>query len=119
VFRSPYGRCSESSASQFPVILNASATLSDFILASWYASACLASWPNTYHSGINQINTITSDAHPGGYIVSNADDLLGLFDADYGMLVIGEGAKILGPNTHGQEILTVAEYLRLKQFRYE
>jgi light-regulated signal transduction histidine kinase (bacteriophytochrome) len=63
------------------------------------------------------INTVTSESHPGGYIVSNADDLLGLFDADYGMLVIGEGAKILGPNLHGQEILVVAEYLRLKQFK--
>lgn len=58
-----------------------------------------------------------SDQHPSGYIVSNADDLLGLFDADYGVLVIGEGAKILGPNQHGQEILIVAEYLRLKQFK--
>ncbi|TFY65059.1 hypothetical protein EVJ58_g2200, partial [Rhodofomes roseus] len=62
------------------------------------------------------INTMPSEQHPSGYIVSNADDLLGLFDADYGVLVIGEGAKILGPNQHGQEILIVAEYLRLKQF---
>lgn len=52
-----------------------------------------------------------------GYIVSNADDLLSLFDADFGILVIGEGAKILGHNQHGQEILVMAEYLRLKQFR--
>ncbi|KAJ7578685.1 hypothetical protein C8J56DRAFT_968782 [Mycena floridula] len=62
------------------------------------------------------INTISSDHHPTGYIVSNADDLLGLFDADFGILVIGEGAKILGPNVHGQEILLLAEYLRVKQF---
>lgn len=59
-----------------------------------------------------------SDQHPSGYIISNADDLLELFDADYGVLVIGEGAKILGPNEHGQEILIVAEYLRLKRFTY-
>jgi len=50
--------------------------------------------------------------------VSNANDLLGLFDADFGILVIGEGAKILGPNQHGQEILIMAEYLRLKQYEY-
>ncbi|PFH53382.1 hypothetical protein AMATHDRAFT_45648 [Amanita thiersii Skay4041] len=62
------------------------------------------------------INTIASERHPTGYIVSNADDLLGLFDADFGILVIGEGAKILGPNQNGQEILIMAEYLRLKQF---
>ncbi|KAF5380673.1 hypothetical protein D9757_007064 [Collybiopsis confluens] len=63
------------------------------------------------------INTISSENHPTGYIVSNADDLLGLFDADFGILVIGDGAKILGPNQHGQEILIMAEYLRLKQFK--
>jgi len=59
-----------------------------------------------------------SDQHPSGYIISNADDLLELFDADYGVLVVGESAKLLGPNEHGQEILTVAEYLRLKRFTY-
>ena len=64
-----------------------------------------------------QINTVPTEQHPSGYIVSDADDLLGLFDADYGVLVIGEGAKILGPNQHGQEILVIAEYLRLKQFK--
>jgi hypothetical protein len=59
-----------------------------------------------------------TDQHPTGYIISNAEDLLGLFDADFGVLVIGEGAKILGPSQHGQEMLLVAEYLRLKQFTY-
>lgn len=59
-----------------------------------------------------------TETHPSGYIVADADDLLGLFDADYGVLVIGEGAKILGPNQHGQEILVVAEYLRMKRFKY-
>ncbi|KAJ6447563.1 hypothetical protein C8R45DRAFT_1136801 [Mycena sanguinolenta] len=44
----------------------------------------------------------------------NADDLLGLFD--FGVLVIGAATKMLGPNEHGQEILIMAEYLRLKQF---
>ncbi len=58
-----------------------------------------------------------TDANPSGYIVADANDLLGLFDADYGVLVIGEGAKILGPNQNGQEVLVVAEYLRMKQFK--
>ncbi|KAH9986884.1 hypothetical protein BJV74DRAFT_927090 [Russula compacta] len=63
-------------------------------------------------------NAIAASAkqQPQSYIVSNADDLLGLFNADFGVLVIGEGAKILGPNEHGQEVLVVAEYLRLKHF---
>ncbi|KAF8505369.1 phytochrome-like protein [Hysterangium stoloniferum] len=64
------------------------------------------------------INTLPIESHPTptSYIVSNAEDLLSLFDADYGVLVVGEGAKILGPNQHGREILILAEYLRLKQF---
>ncbi len=74
--------------------------------------------PNTRTYLRPQISTLPTDSHPTGYIVSNAEDLLGLFDADFGVLVIGEGAKILGPNEHGQEILLVAEYLRLKQFKY-
>jgi len=41
-----------------------------------------------------------------------------MFDADCGVLVIGEGAKILGPNEHGQDILLLAEYLRVKQFMW-
>lgn len=53
-----------------------------------------------------------------GYIVSNADDLLGLFDADFGILVVGEGAKILGPSLHSQEILLITDYLRRQQFPY-
>ncbi|KAG9102501.1 Light-sensor Protein kinase, partial [Ceratobasidium sp. 392] len=62
------------------------------------------------------ISTVPTEQHPTGYIVSDAEDLISLFDADFGVLVIGEGAKILGPNEHGQETLIVAEYLRLKQF---
>jgi hypothetical protein len=73
------------------------------------------------HSGgssLPQISTLPMDQHPTGYIVSNAEDLLSLFDADCGVLVIGEGAKIMGPNDYGQDILLVAEYLRVKQFTY-
>ncbi|PBK97922.1 hypothetical protein ARMGADRAFT_1162720 [Armillaria gallica] len=64
------------------------------------------------------INTMASENHPTGYIVSDFDSLLSLFDADFGILVIGDGAKILGPNAneHGQEILIMTEYLRLKQY---
>ncbi|KAK0201594.1 hypothetical protein DFS33DRAFT_1348574 [Desarmillaria ectypa] len=62
------------------------------------------------------VNTVASENHPTGYIISDFDSLLSLFDADFGVLVIGDGAKILGANEHGQEILIMAEYLRLKQF---
>lgn len=69
-------------------------------------------------SSLSQISTLPTDQHPTGYIVSNVEDLLSLFDADYGVLVIGEGAKLMGSNDHGQDILLVAEYLRVKQFTY-
>src|SRR5882757_2404398 len=91
--------------------------LDDCTLASLYVNILLFSMASHLRS-LLQFNTMPSDRHPSGYIVSNADDLLELFDADYGVLVIGEGAKILGPNEHGQEILIVAEYLRLKRFTY-
>lgn len=45
---------------------------------------------------IRQISTIPTQQHPTGYIVSNADDLLEIFDADSGLLVIGDGCKLLG-----------------------
>ncbi|KAG5730624.1 Cyanobacterial phytochrome B, partial [Termitomyces sp. T112] len=58
----------------------------------------------------------TRNSPQTGYIVCNTDDLLGLFDADSGILVIGGGARIIGASHHGQEILIMAEYLRLKKF---
>ncbi|KAG8782336.1 Light-sensor Protein kinase [Ceratobasidium sp. 428] len=62
------------------------------------------------------ISTVPTEQHPTGYIVGDAKDLITLFDADFGVIVIGESAKILGPSEHGQETLIVAEYLRLKRF---
>jgi len=62
------------------------------------------------------VSTMPTDENPTGYIISNAEDLLSLFDADFGVLVVGDGAKIMGENIHGQETLILAEYLRLKQF---
>jgi len=63
-----------------------------------------------------QISTIPSQSHPTGYIVSNADDLLHVFDADAGLLVIGSGCKLLGTSDQGQAMLAIAEYLRIVKF---
>ncbi|GAA5993889.1 hypothetical protein JCM5350_001586 [Sporobolomyces pararoseus] len=60
------------------------------------------------------INTEASDANPSGYIVAKAEDLLDLFHADFGILSIGDEAKILGPVKNSQELLAVLEYLRVK-----
>jgi light-regulated signal transduction histidine kinase (bacteriophytochrome) len=62
------------------------------------------------------VSTIHTNQNPVGYIVSNTEDLLSLFDADFGILVVGDGAKIMGANVRNQEVLLVAEYLRVKQF---
>lgn len=39
-----------------------------------------------------------------------------LFDADFGVLSIGDEAKILGPVSNSQELLAVLEYLRMKRW---
>ena len=40
------------------------------------------------------INTHPSSTHPHGFIVATAENLLQLFDADFGCLSIGEEAKV-------------------------
>ncbi|BGP26717.1 hypothetical protein JCM10295v2_005674 [Rhodotorula toruloides] len=62
------------------------------------------------------INTASSDQNPSGYIVAKAEDLLDLFHADFGVLSIGDEAKILGPVSNSQELLALLEYLRVKRF---
>ncbi|ORY31988.1 hypothetical protein BCR39DRAFT_504567 [Naematelia encephala] len=63
------------------------------------------------------ISTIPTQQHPTGYIVSNADDLLQIFDADAGMLIIGDGCKLLGKNSEqGIAMVAIAEFLRIKKF---
>lgn len=64
------------------------------------------------------INTLPTDANPSGYIISNAEDLLALFDADFGVIAIGNEAKILGPLNASQEVLAVTEYLRIKKYQH-
>ena len=48
--------------------------------------------------------------------MSNADDLLQIFDADSGLLVIGDGCKLLGNNEQGTAMLAIAEFLRIMRF---
>ena len=60
------------------------------------------------------INTIPTNTNPDGYIIAKAEDLLTLFDAEFGVLSIGDEAKILGAIDNSQEVLAVLEYLRVK-----
>ncbi|BEJ13265.1 hypothetical protein CspHIS471_0304390 [Cutaneotrichosporon sp. HIS471] len=51
-----------------------------------------------------------------GYIVSNADELLDIFDADSVMLVINDGCKLLGECDQPHAMLAIAEYLGIAKF---
>lgn len=61
------------------------------------------------------INTVPTESNPSGYIIASSDDLLKLFDADYGLLSIRGEAKILGKLEQTQEALAMLEYLRIRK----
>ncbi|KAJ3565586.1 hypothetical protein NPX13_g7450 [Xylaria arbuscula] len=62
------------------------------------------------------INTMPTDKNPSGYIIASSEDLLKLFDADFGMLSIGDETKVLGKIAQSQEALAMLEYLRYRNF---
>jgi len=61
------------------------------------------------------INTVPTESNPSGYIVASSDDLLKLFDADYGLLSIRDETKKMGMLEQTQEALAMLEYLRLRK----
>lgn len=61
------------------------------------------------------INTAPTDKNPSGYIIASSDDLLKLFDADFGLLSIKDETKILGQMQESQEALALLEYLRMRR----
>lgn len=62
------------------------------------------------------INTLPTAGAPTGYILTKAEELLELFDADVGVIAIGAECKILGNVSATQEVLALTEYLRLKSY---
>ncbi|KAI9717461.1 MAG: Light-sensor Protein kinase [Chrysothrix sp. TS-e1954] len=62
------------------------------------------------------INTAPSKKNPSGYIVASSDDLLKLFDADFGLLSIHGETKILGKLEGTQEALAMLEYCRMRTY---
>ncbi|KAF3925453.1 Bacteriophytochrome [Orbilia brochopaga] len=62
------------------------------------------------------INTVPTETNPSGYIIASSDDLLQLFDADYGLLSIRDETKVLGHLDDIQEALALVEYFRIKCF---
>ena len=63
------------------------------------------------------INTVPSQHNPSGYIIASSDDLLKLFDADFGLLSIRDETKILGHMDNSQEALAMLEYLRMRRIQ--
>ncbi|KAL9066506.1 MAG: hypothetical protein Q9157_007114 [Trypethelium eluteriae] len=61
------------------------------------------------------INTVPTQHNPSGYIIASSEDLLKLFDADFGLLSIRDETKILGALEQSQEALAMLEYLRLRK----
>lgn len=61
------------------------------------------------------INTVPTQSNPSGYIIASSEDLLTLFDADFGLLSIRDETKILGNLEHSQEALAMLEYLRMRK----
>ncbi|KAF4979568.1 hypothetical protein FZEAL_4272 [Fusarium zealandicum] len=61
------------------------------------------------------INTAPSDKNPSGYIIASSEDLLTLFDADFGLLSIKGETKIMGLIDQSQEALAMLEYLRMRK----
>ncbi|WPG98388.1 Hypothetical protein R9X50_00117800 [Acrodontium crateriforme] len=60
------------------------------------------------------INTVPTSSNPSGYIVASSEDLLKLFDADFGLLSIRGETKILGQIEDSSEALAMLEYLRMR-----
>jgi light-regulated signal transduction histidine kinase (bacteriophytochrome)/CheY-like chemotaxis protein len=60
------------------------------------------------------INTVPTQKNPSGYIIASSEDLLKLFDADFGLLSIRDETKILGNLEQSQEVLAMLEYLRMR-----
>jgi light-regulated signal transduction histidine kinase (bacteriophytochrome)/CheY-like chemotaxis protein len=63
------------------------------------------------------INTVPTQHNPSGYIIASSDDLLKLFDADFGLLSIRDETKILGTLDSSQEALAMLEYLRMRRIQ--
>lgn len=61
------------------------------------------------------INTVPTQHNPSGYIIASSEDLLKLFDADFGLLSIHDETKILGTLEQSQEALAMLEYLRMRE----
>jgi light-regulated signal transduction histidine kinase (bacteriophytochrome) len=61
------------------------------------------------------INTAPTDKSSAGYITASSDDLLNIFDADFGLLSIKGDARVLGTIEQSHEALAILGYLRRRR----
>lgn len=61
------------------------------------------------------INTVPSQHNPSGYIIASSEDLLKLFNADYGLISIQDETKVLGNLDQMHEALAMLEYLKVRK----
>ncbi|OQE29847.1 hypothetical protein PENSTE_c002G06652 [Penicillium steckii] len=61
------------------------------------------------------MNSVPKETDPSKYIVGSSEDLLKLFQADYGVISIGNEAKLFGSDTNTQEVLALVEYIRQRE----
>jgi light-regulated signal transduction histidine kinase (bacteriophytochrome) len=61
------------------------------------------------------INTVPTQHNPSGYIIASSEDLLKLFNADFGLLCVQDETKMLGVIEHSQEVLVMLEYLKVRR----
>lgn len=61
------------------------------------------------------INTVPSEHNPSGYIIASSEDLLKLFNADYGLISIQDETKVLGNLDQMHEALAMLEYLKVRK----
>ena len=61
------------------------------------------------------INTVSTANNPIRYITASSEELLSLFDANFGLLSIDRETKIIGKVGKTQEAIAILEYLRLRK----
>jgi hypothetical protein len=66
----------------------------------------------------SQISTVSMQQNPIGYAASEEHDLLHIFQADSGLLAVGDTCKLLCDAGQGSSMLAIAEYLRLMKIEY-
>jgi light-regulated signal transduction histidine kinase (bacteriophytochrome) len=61
------------------------------------------------------MNTVPPENNLWEHIIAATDDLLEFFDADFGIISIKNGARVLGHSEQPQDVLTILEHLKTRK----